>query len=104
MIQMLEKLYYLPKNNISDNKWNIPIFPPVPNNIGSNMNVTYLNVTVSFELGGTNDSISINQESFWESQPSSMDNSIIWTIICDLVGAPCLVSFLYILYRGIEVG
>ena len=104
MIQMFEKLQFLPKINISDNKWNIPLFPPVNDNIGSNMNVTYLNVTVSFKLDGANDSLSSNQESFWEAQPSSMDSSIIWTIICDLVGAPCLVSFLYILYRGIEVG
>ena len=101
---MFDKLNFLPKTNKSGNQWNIPLFPPVPNNIGSSMNVTYLNVTVSFELGGQNDSLSSNPESFWDTQPSSMDNSIIWTIICDLVGAPCLVSFLYILYRGIEVG
>ena len=35
--------------------------------------------------------------------PSSMENSIVWTIICDLIGAPCVVAFLYVLYFGVEV-
>lgn len=37
------------------------------------------------------------------SEPSSMDNSMIWTIICDMLGVPCSIAFLYVLYRGIEV-
>ena len=33
----------------------------------------------------------------------AMDNSILWVMVCDLFGAPCMVAFLYVLYRGIEV-
>ena len=33
----------------------------------------------------------------------AMDNSILWVMICDLFGAPCMIAFLYVLYRGIEV-
>ena len=36
-------------------------------------------------------------------EPTYIDNSMIWTIICDLLGAPCSIVFLYVLYRGIEV-
>ena len=33
----------------------------------------------------------------------AMDDSILWVMICDLFGAPCMIAFLYVLYRGIEV-
>ena len=33
----------------------------------------------------------------------AMDNSILWVMVCDLFGGPCMVAFLYVLYRGIEV-
>ena len=33
----------------------------------------------------------------------AMDNSILWVMVCDLFGGPCMLAFLYVLYRGIEV-
>lgn len=99
----LVKVYFISNNNSSDNRLNIPIFSSVPSNTGSNTEVMSSNATIAYKMGMANDSLSNDKELLLEILPSSMDNDIIWTIICDLVGLPCLVSFLYILYRGIEV-
>ena len=69
------------------------------------------NIDTSFAENNTDPSHSNNNISFPYIEfitpnvtgPSSMENSIVWTIICDLIGAPCMVAFLYVLYRGIEV-
>ena len=100
----IENLIFTPSNNTADDEWNIVIFPPVSSTIDSNMTTSISNGTMQFESDLVNTSILRDQELWLSSQPSSMDSSIIWTIFCDFLGAPFLIAFLYVLYRGIEVG
>ena len=71
-------------------------------------NNTYLRWNSSFltnnsNANGTYFYEDISSKSLFSTTPSSMDNSIVWTIFCDIIGAPCMLAFLYVLYRGIEV-
>ena len=100
----IENFIFIPSNNTADDEWNIVIFPPVSSTIDSNMTTSISNGTMQFESDLVNTSILSDEELWLSSQPSSMDSSIIWTIFCDFLGAPFLVAFLYVLYRGIEVG
>ena len=96
----IEKMVFTPSINATDEEWNTNKFFPVTNSFGLNQSITSYNLSLYFEPNNSNQS---GQQLIEQAQPSSMDNSIIWTIICDLLGAPCLVAFLYVLYRGIEV-
>jgi hypothetical protein len=60
------------------------------------VNGTCLDLNLSLPSSKCNTSLFIDP-------PSSMDNSIVWTIFCDVLAAPCMLAFLYVLYRGIEV-
>ena len=99
----IEKLVFTPFINTADEQWSANTFFPVTNSFGSNQNVTSYKTTLFYEPDTQNFSNQSGQELMGNAQPSSMDSSIIWTIFCDLLGAPCLVAFLYVLYRGIEV-
>ena len=36
-------------------------------------------------------------------EQSSPNGLLLWAIVCDVIGAPCSIMFLYVVYRGIEV-
>ena len=36
-------------------------------------------------------------------EQSSHNGLLLWAIVCDVLGAPCSIMFLYVVYRGIEV-
>ena len=97
------KLVFTPFITTADEQWSANTFFPVTNSFRSNQNVTSYKITLFYDPDTQNNLNQSGQELLGNAQPSSMDSSIIWTIFCDLLGAPCLVAFLYVLYRGIEV-
>jgi len=88
--KMIERLVFSSVNN-TDLGFNINILPPE-----ANVNGTCLDLNLHLQSSKCNNSLLIDP-------PSSMDNAIVWTIFCDVFGAPCMLAFLYVLYRGIEV-